>query len=46
MVEDDLIAQTLGSAGLELDDKVQALINLANAHGGEDNVTVVLLAFS
>lgn len=41
MVEPEVIAATLAIDG-EVDDRVAALVSLANAGGGRDNVTVVL----
>lgn len=42
MVEDDEILKTVSSAG-DLRSACEALIARANAHGGEDNITAVLI---
>jgi PPM family protein phosphatase len=41
MVRDEVIAETLGMAG-PLADAAEMLVDLANASGGRDNITVVL----
>lgn len=45
MVEEGMILQAVLAAGGEMDQACRDLIDLANAHGGEDNVTAVLLQF-
>jgi protein phosphatase len=45
MVSDDDIARILGSAGGDIEKAAKDLVAEANAHGGEDNITVVLLQF-
>jgi serine/threonine protein phosphatase PrpC len=45
MVPDDDIARILGSAGGDIEKAAKDLVAEANAHGGEDNITVVLLQF-
>jgi PPM family protein phosphatase len=42
MVDDDAIARILGEAA-DLEHKADALVNAANAQGGRDNVSVVLI---
>jgi protein phosphatase len=42
MVRDEEIREVL-DRGLDLEASCQALVALANEHGGEDNVTVILL---
>jgi len=46
MVEDDEMAEILSQKGLPLRSKVQGLIEAALKHGGEDNVTAVVVHFS
>jgi protein phosphatase len=45
MVPDDEIARVLVEAGGELPRGAKALVAEANARGGEDNITVVLIQF-
>jgi serine/threonine protein phosphatase PrpC len=42
MITDEQIRATLSQASV--DDAVRELVRLANEHGGEDNVTVVVIA--
>ncbi|MEC7518222.1 MAG: Stp1/IreP family PP2C-type Ser/Thr phosphatase [Myxococcota bacterium] len=46
MMEDDEIREIVNSHAGDLDAASQALIDLANANGGEDNITVVLLGIT
>jgi len=43
-LDDAAIAQTLARASAGLEAACQALVDAANAHGGRDNITVVLIA--
>jgi protein phosphatase len=43
MVPDEDIANLLRDAGCDLRDTVQAAVDLANRHGGRDNVSVVVM---
>ena len=45
MVSDAEIQRILGAAGGDLALAAQGLVDAANEHGGEDNITVVLLGF-
>jgi protein phosphatase len=45
MVPDPEIARIINEAGAEVEAASNALVREANAHGGEDNITVVLLRF-
>ena len=45
MISDEEIASTLRSSGGGIDKAARALVDEANGHGGEDNITVVLLKF-
>jgi serine/threonine protein phosphatase PrpC len=45
MISDEEIASTLRSSGGGIDKAAKALIDEANGHGGEDNITVVLMKF-
>jgi len=45
MISDEEIASTLRSSGGDIDKAAKALVDEANGHGGEDNITVVLLKF-
>ncbi|MGD8896999.1 MAG: Stp1/IreP family PP2C-type Ser/Thr phosphatase [Acidobacteriota bacterium] len=45
MVSDEEIAGTLRSSGGDIGRAAQALVDEANGHGGEDNITVVLMKF-
>jgi protein phosphatase len=45
MVPDEEIAQVLADAAGDVDKGAHALVDEANARGGEDNITVVLLKF-
>ncbi len=42
MLEDQEIQEILGGYG-ELPEKAQRLIETANAHGGKDNIAVILI---
>ena len=44
LVSDTLIIETLLTEGLSLHDAAQALVDLANEHGGTDNISVILVA--
>lgn len=43
MVDDDVIALTVGRAGADLQAAAEALVKLANDNGGRDNVSVILV---
>lgn len=45
MLTDDEIAEIVGSEG-SLEDRADRLVNSANEHGGNDNITIVLLEAS
>jgi len=45
MVPDEDIARVLGEANGDIEKAARDLVAEANAHGGEDNITVVLLKF-
>jgi protein phosphatase len=45
MVPDDEIGRVLGDAGGDVSKAAHGLVDEANARGGEDNITVVLLKF-
>ncbi|HVQ31072.1 MAG TPA: Stp1/IreP family PP2C-type Ser/Thr phosphatase [Vicinamibacteria bacterium] len=45
MVPDEEMARLLGESGGDVDKSAHALVDEANARGGEDNITVVLLKF-
>jgi protein phosphatase len=45
MVSDEDIARVLAESGGDLTKAADALVDEANGHGGEDNITVVLLKF-
>jgi len=45
MIADDEIARVVADAGGEVEKAAQALVASANAKGGEDNITVLLLRF-
>jgi protein phosphatase len=45
MISDEEITSTLRSSGGGIDKAAKALVDEANGHGGEDNITVVLLKF-
>jgi protein phosphatase len=45
MVPDEEIVRVLGDADGDVQRAAQGLVEEANAHGGEDNITVVLLKF-
>ena len=45
MVPDSEIAELLAGAGTDLSAAARALVDAANAHGGEDNITVLLVRF-
>jgi len=45
MVDDGEIAHILGAAEGDLPGAARALVDAANARGGEDNITVILLGF-
>jgi protein phosphatase len=45
MVPDDDIATVLSAAGADLEKAARALVAEANARGGEDNITVILVQF-
>jgi protein phosphatase len=46
MVEEPLILETLVQAGEDLEKGCEALVELANARGGRDNITALLVRFS
>ncbi len=46
MVDEPIIQETLLQAGDDLDAACDALVELANARGGKDNITAVLVRFS
>ena len=45
MVSDEEIAGLLAAAGMDLERAVSDLVATANEHGGDDNISVVLLGF-
>jgi protein phosphatase len=45
MISDEEIASTLRSSGDDIGRAARALVDEANGHGGEDNITVVLMKF-
>jgi len=45
MISDEEIAGALRSSGGDIGQAAQALVDDANGHGGEDNITVVLMKF-
>jgi serine/threonine protein phosphatase PrpC len=45
MIADDEIAKLVHDAAGDVDKAAQALVNSANAKGGEDNITVLLIRF-
>jgi len=45
MIPDEEIARVVGEAGTDVQKAARALVAAANAHGGEDNITVLLLRF-
>ena len=45
MISDEEIASTLRSSGGSIAQAAKALVDEANGHGGEDNITVVLVKF-
>jgi len=45
MIPDDEIARVMNEKEGDIDEAAQALVDAANARGGEDNITVVLLKF-
>jgi serine/threonine protein phosphatase PrpC len=45
MISDEEIAGTLRGGGGDLAQAARALVDQANEHGGEDNITVILLKF-
>jgi len=45
MIDDDQIAEHLRAGGGEVDKTARALVDAANEHGGDDNITVVVLRF-
>jgi protein phosphatase len=45
MIADDEIATVVREAEGDVDEAAQALVNSANAKGGEDNITVILIRF-
>ncbi len=46
MVDEPIILETVIQAGDDLDQACEALVELANARGGRDNITAVLIRFS
>jgi protein phosphatase len=46
MVDEPIILETVIQAGEDLEQACQALVELANARGGKDNITAVLIHFS
>jgi PPM family protein phosphatase len=45
MIPDDEIARFMNESGGDIEGAARALVDAANARGGEDNITVVLLKF-
>jgi protein phosphatase len=45
MIPDDEIARVMRDGGGDIERTAQALVDAANAKGGEDNITVLLLKF-
>jgi PPM family protein phosphatase len=45
MITDEEISRLVGDAGRDVDKAAQSLVTSANAKGGEDNITVLLLRF-
>jgi protein phosphatase len=45
MVPDDEIARVFAESGSDVEAAAQGLVQKANAHGGEDNITVLLIQF-
>jgi serine/threonine protein phosphatase PrpC len=45
MITDEQIARILEASGSDLARAAEALIEAANEHGGEDNITVILIGF-
>jgi PPM family protein phosphatase len=45
MIPDDEIARLMREAGADVDKAAQSLVSSANAKGGEDNITVLLIRF-
>ena len=45
MIPDDEIARVMRESGGDIEKAAQALVDAANAKGGEDNITVLLLKF-
>jgi protein phosphatase len=43
MVDDDTICSTISGAGADMEKAARELVEKANAGGGEDNITAVLI---
>jgi serine/threonine protein phosphatase PrpC len=46
MVSDEAIAEAINQGGRDLEKVCESLITRANAGGGQDNITVVLVEFA